>query len=389
MIYLDHAATTPLHPEVAAVMYDVMQKCYGNPSTTYTIGREARELLENARKQVADLICAQPEEIIFTSGGTESDFLALWGVVCSHKEQGSKKGRGSHIITSSIEHHAVLNNSANLAKYLDCTVTYLPVDGDGLIDPADVKQAIRSDTTLISIMHANNEIGTIEPIEEIASIAREEGVPFHIDAVQTVGHIPVDVNKLGVDLLSLSGHKFYGPKGVGALYVRQGTPFTSLLQGGGQERGYRSGTENLPGIVGLGKAAVIAQRDMEKEQQRLEKLRDALIKGIEEQIPGARLNGHRTKRLPHNVNFAFPNIEGESLLLGLDLQGIAVSSGSACSTGSEEPSHVLRALGGLPDQYLNGAIRMTLGRSNTEEDITTVIEALATLVKKLNQLFSS
>lgn len=382
MIYLDHAATTPLHPEVVAVVYDVMQKCYGNPSTPYTIGREAKELLENARKQVAGLICARPEEIIFTSGGTESDFLALWGVVCSHK------GRGSHIITSSIEHHAVLNNSASLAKQLDCTVTYLPVGSDGLIDPDDVKRAIKSDTALISIMHANNEIGTIEPVTEIASIAQEEGVPFHVDAVQSVGHIPVDVNELGVDLLSLSGHKFYGPKGVGALYVRQGTPFTSLLQGGGQEKGYRSGTENIPGIVGLGQAAVIAQRDMDKEKQRLEKMRDALIKGIEEQIPGARLNGHRTKRLPHNVNFAFPNIEGESLLLGLDLQGIAISSGSACSTGSEEPSHVLRALG-LPDQYLSGAVRLSLGRSNTEEDIPTVIEALANLVQKLSQLFSS
>lgn len=382
MIYLDHAATTPVHPEVAAVVQDVMSNCFGNPSTLHAIGREARGLLDKARQQVADLICARPEEIFFTSGGTEADFLALWGVVCS------RKGRGSHIITSSIEHHAVLNNCAYLAELFDCRVTYLPVDGAGMVDPDDVRRAIERETALISIMHANNEVGTIEPVEEIAAIAREEGIPFHVDAVQTVGHLPIDVNRLGVDLLSLSGHKFYGPKGVGALYVRQGTPFTAVLRGGGQERGYRSGTENIPGIAGLGQAADIARCDLEEETQRLQRLRDALIQGIEERIPGARLNGHRTRRLPHNVNFSFPDVEGESLVLGLDLQGIAVSSGSACSSGTGEPSHVLRSLG-LPESYLNGAVRMTLGRANTEEDIPVVIEALEGLVRKLGWLFSA
>jgi cysteine desulfurase len=270
------------------------------------------------------------------------------------------------------------------AEHLDCSVSYLPVDSDGLIDPDDVKQAIRKDTALISIMHANNEVGTIEPVSEIAAIARDNGVPFHVDAVQSVGHIPIDVDQLGVDILSLSGHKFYGPKGVGALYVRKGTPFAPPLRGGGQERDYRSGTENIPGIVGLGQAAVIAQRDMGAEMGRLEGMRDALIRGIEEQIPGARLNGHRKNRLPHNVNIAFAGIEGESLVVGLDLFGIAISSGSACSTGDEEPSHVLRSLG-LPDQYLNGAIRLSLGRTNAEEDISFVIEKLSGLVHKLTQ----
>ncbi len=379
MIYLDHAATTPVHHEVAAIMCDVMNNCFGNPSSPYAIGREAKGLLEKARKEVAGLICARPEEIFFTSGGTESDNLALWGVVCSHK------GRGSHIITSSIEHHAVLNTCACLAEHLDCSVTYLPVDSDGLVDPDDVRRAIKKETALISIMHANNEVGTIEPVAEIASIARENGIPFHVDAVQTVGHIPLDVKQLGVDLLSLSGHKFYGPKGVGTLYVRRGTPFAPPLRGGGQEGGYRSGTQNLPGIAGLGQAAVIAQRDMDAELQRLEKMRDALIRGIEEEIPGVRLNGHRQYRLPHNVNFAFDNIEGESLLWGLDLAGIAVSAGSACSSGTGEPSHVLRSLG-LPEHYLNGAIRLSLGRSNAEEDIPFVIETLSSLVRKLSQL---
>jgi cysteine desulfurase len=378
MIYLDHAATTPVHPDVAKAVYDVMNNHHGNPSSMYSVGREAKDLLEKAREQVAGLICADPEEMFFTSGGTESDNLALWGVVCS------RKGQGSHIITSSIEHHAVLNSCAYLAEHLDCSVSYLPVDSDGLIDPDDVKQAIRKDTALISIMHANNEVGTIEPVSEIAAIARDNGVPFHVDAVQSVGHIPIDVDQLGVDILSLSGHKFYGPKGVGALYVRKGTPFAPPLRGGGQERDYRSGTENIPGIVGLGQAAVIAQRDMGAEMGRLEGMRDALIRGIEEQIPGARLNGHRKNRLPHNVNIAFAGIEGESLVVGLDLFGIAISSGSACSTGDEEPSHVLRSLG-LPDQYLNGAIRLSLGRTNAEEDIPFVIEKLFGLVHKLSQ----
>lgn len=379
MIYLDHAATTPVHPDVAKAIYDVLNNSFGNPSSSYAVGREAKDLLEKARGQVASLICAAPDEIYFTSGGTESDNLALWGVVCS------REGQSSHIITSSIEHHAVLKTCAFLAEHFDCSVTYLPVDSNGIIDPDDVKQAIRHDTALISIMHANNEVGSIQPVAEIAAIAREEGIPFHVDAVQAVGHVPLDVNQLGVDLLSLSGHKFYGPKGVGALYVRQGTPFTPPLRGGGQERDYRSGTENIPGIVGLGQAAVIAQHNMESELRHLKKMRDALIQGIEEEIPGARLNGHRQLRLPHNVNFAFAGIEGESLVLGLDLLGIAISSGSACSTGDGEPSHVLRALG-LPDQYINGAIRISLGRSNTEEDIPLIIEKLSGLVYKLTQL---
>lgn len=382
MIYFDHAATTPVHPEVITAVNDVLQKHYGNPSSLHTRGRETKELLETARGQVASLIGAQPNEVFFTSGGTESDNLALWGVICTQKEQ------GLHIITSSIEHDAVLNSCIFLEKQLGCQVTYLPVDHNGMVDPEEVRRAIRKNTALISIMHANNEIGTIEPVAEIGSIAQDNGVLFHVDAVQTVGHIPVNVEKLKVDLLSLSGHKFYAPKGVGALYIRKGTPFSTPLRGGGQERGYRSGTENIPGIVGLGRAAAIAQRDMETEMQRLKRLRDALIQGIEAEIPGARLNGHRKYRLPHNVNFTFGDIEGESVLWGLDLLGIAVSSGSACSSGTEEPSHVLRSIG-VPEQYLNGAVRISLGRSNSEEEISFVIETLSSLVHKLRQLAPS
>ncbi|HAA89033.1 MAG: Cysteine desulfurase IscS [Thermoanaerobacterales bacterium 50_218] len=374
-VYLDHAATTPLHPEVSSLMGEFMREIFGNPSSLHSFGREARKWMEEARQKVANLIGASAEEIVFTSGGTEADNLAILGVALSRSE------KGRHIITSSIEHHAVLDTCKFLAKK-GFEVTFLPVDRYGIIDPDDVRKAIRKDTILITIMHANNEIGTIEPIEEIGKIARDHGIIFHTDAVQTAGKIPVDVNTLNVDLLSLSAHKIYGPKGVGALYVRKGVRLEPILHGGGQERKYRSGTENTIGIVGFGKAAEIAARDLDQEFSRTKRLRDKLIRGIFEKIPDVRLNGHLKQRLPHNANFSFFGVEGESLILSLDLQGIAASSGSACSSRSLQPSHVLAALG-LPYEWIHGSVRMTLGRTNTESDIDYVLEVLPDIVARL------
>ncbi len=374
-VYLDHAATTPLHPEVSSLMSEFMKEVFGNPSILHSFGREARKWVEEARQKVADLIGASAEEIVFTSGGTEADNLAILGVAWS------RSAKGKHLITSSIEHHAVLETCKFLARN-GFEVTFLPVDGDGIIDPDDVRKAIRKDTIMITIMHANNEIGTIEPIEEIGKIARDHGIIFHTDAVQTAGKIPVDVNALNVDLLSLSAHKIYGPKGVGALYVRKGVKLEPILHGGGQERKYRSGTENTIGIVGFGKAAEIAARDLDQESSRTKRLRDKLIQGILGKIPDVRLNGHLEQRLPNNTNFSFFGVEGESLILSLDLQGIAASSGSACSSHSLQPSHVLAALG-LPYEWIHGSVRMTLGRSNTESDIDYVLEVLPDIVARL------
>jgi len=377
-IYLDYAATTPTHPEVVKTMLPYFTDAFGNPSTIYSYGQEAKGAIEEARSKVADLIGAQSEEIVFTSGGTEADNFALEGVAFA------KEPKGNHIITNSIEHHAVIET----CKFLErrgFRVTYLPVDEYGLVDPGDVKRAIIDKTILISVMQANNEVGTIEPIAEIGRITKEAGIYFHTDAVQTVGHIPVNVNELGVDLLSMSAHKLYGPKGVGALYVRKGTKLIPFMHGGEQERRRRASTENVPGLVGFGKAAELAQQEMTEEAERLTYLRDQLIEGLLERIDHIRLNGHPIKRLPNNVNISVDYVEGESMLLNLDLEGICASTGSACSSSSLEPSHVLLALGLSPEQA-HGSLRFSLGRWTTEEEIGRVLEVLPKIVSKLRDM---
>jgi cysteine desulfurase len=377
-IYLDHAATTPTRPEVVKAMLPYFTDAFGNPSSIYSYGKEARGAVEEARTKVAELIGARSEEIIFTSGGTEADNYALKGVAYANER------KGNHIITTSIEHHAVLE----VCKFLEgrgFRITHLPVDKYGLVDPGDVKKAITGKTILISVMHANNEVGTIEPMEEIGKIAREAGVYFHTDAVQTVGHIPVNVDKLKVDLLAISAHKFHGPKGVGALYVRKGTRLIPFMHGGGQEKRRRAGTENVSAIVGLGKAVELAGREMGKEAERLAYLRDKLIKGLMEKIDHIRLNGHPMTRLPNNVNVSTDFVEGESLLLSLDLEGICASTGSACSSASLEPSHVLLALG-VPAEQAHGSLRFTLGRENTELDVERVLEVLPGIVTRLRAM---
>ncbi|OIP27167.1 MAG: cysteine desulfurase NifS [Dehalococcoidia bacterium CG2_30_46_9] len=377
-IYLDHAATTPTHPEVVKAMLPYFTGAFGNPSSIYSYGQEARAVIEEARAKVAELIYARSEEIVFTSGGTEADNFALEGIAYANEH------KGNHIITTSIEHHAVLE----ACKFLErrgFRITYLPVDGYGLVDPQAVKKAITTKTILISVMHANNEVGTIEPIGEISKIAREVGICFHTDAVQTVGHIPVNVDELGVDMLSVSAHKFYGPKGVGALYIRKGTRLVPFMHGGEQEKRRRAGTENVPAIVGFGRAAELARQEMSKEAERLTNLRDKLIKGLLEQIDHIRLNGHPTKRLPNNVNVSVDFVEGESMLLNLDLEGICASTGSACSSSSLEPSHVLLALGLSPEQA-HGSLRFSLGKENTEEDMGRVLKVLPGIVAKLRAM---
>jgi cysteine desulfurase len=374
-VYLDHAGTTPLHPEVYSLMCEFMKNTFGNPSSIHSFGREAKKWVDEARQQVADLIGSEAGEIIFTSGGTEADNLAIIGAAAARHK------KGNHIITSSIEHPAVLNTCKHLAK-IGFEVTFLPVDQYGLVNPEELCKAIRPETILISIMHANNEIGTIEPIDELSKIAREHGVLFHTDAVQTTGKIPVNVNALGVDLLTLSSHKIYGPKGVGALYKRKGVRLQPVVYGGGQESNSRSGTENTIGIVGFGKAAEIAARDLDSELNRIRELRDKLVQGIKERIPDVKYNGHPERRLPHNVNFSFSYVEGESMLLSLDMKGIAASSGSACSSSNLQPSHVLTAIG-LPYELIHGSLRMTLGRMNNAADIDYVLEVLPGVVSKL------
>jgi len=377
-IYLDHAATTPTRPEVVKAMLPYFTDAFGNASSIYSYGREARGAVEEARIKVAELIGARGEEVIFTSGGTEADNYALKGVAYANER------KGNHIITTSIEHHAVLEVCRFLGRRR-FQITYLPVDKYGLVDPDDVKRAITDKTILISVMHANNQVGTIEPVEEIGKIAREAGVYFHIDAVQTLGHIPVDVDELKVDLLAISAHKLYGPKGVGALYVRKGTRLVSFMHGGEQEKRRRAGTENVPAIVGLGRAVELAGQEMGKEVERLAYLRDKLIKGLVEKIDHIRLNGHPTRRLPNNVNVSVDFVEGESLLLNLDLEGICASTGSACSSASLEPSHVLLALG-LPAEQAHGSLRFTLGRENTEADVEQVLEVLPGIVARLRAM---
>lgn len=377
-IYLDHNATTPLHPEVLEAMLPYYKEAFGNPSTIYSFGQETRKATDEARETVANLIGASPEEIIFTSGGTEADNLALKGVPAALEK------KGKHIITSSIEHHAVLST----LKYLEkrgYQVSFLPVDEHGWLDPGEVEEAITSQTVLISVMYANNEVGTIEPISEIGEIAQKAGIYLHTDAVQTIGKIKVNVDDLKVDLLSLSAHKFYGPKGVGALYVRKGTRIYPLLHGGYQERRRRAGTENVAGIVGLGKAAEIAPKEMVQQSRRESNLRDRLEKMIRENINHCQLNGHPTQRLPNTLNISFEFIEGESLILNLDLKGIAASTGSACTSGSLEPSHVLMAMGVAPE-IAQGSIRFSLGRDNRKEDIDYTVENLVEIVTRLREM---
>lgn len=377
-VYLDHAATTPALPEVAAVMNQYLTEIFGNPSSLHAFGQEARRALDSARDSVAKAIGADPSEIYFTSGGTESDNLALIGVTTAMSHQ------GDHIITTAIEHHAVLSTCTALQSR-GFRVTLLPVDDFGLVSPDDLRKAITDKTILISIMHANNEIGTIEPIGELTEIAKESGIPFHTDAVQTVGHIPVSAKKMGVDLLSLAAHKFYGPKGIGALFVRRGTRINPIIFGGAQERERRAGTENVPGVLGMAKALEIAVSEMDERSSHESVLRDRLVAELMQRIPDLKLNGHPTLRLPNNANLSVARVEGESMLLNLDMQGIAVSSGSACSSGALEPSHVLRALG-LPFALAQASLRFSLGRSNADADIDRIIETLPPIVSRLRSI---
>ena len=377
-IYLDNAATTAVSPEVLTAMLPYFTECYGNPSSIHSTGRDAHKAVDAARRQVAAAINADPSEIYFTAGGSESDNWAIKGTAFA------KRDKGNHIITTAIEHHAVLHTCQWLEKQ-GFEVTYLPVDENGLVSVEDVEKAITDKTILISVMAANTEIGTIEPIAEIGALARSRGILFHTDAVQAVGAIPLDVKAMNIDMLSMSGHKFHGPKGIGALYIRKGVRLDTLIAGGAQERGKRAGTENLPGIVGIGKAIEIATRDMEANAARMTALRDKLIHGILESIPDVRLNGHPTRRLPNNVNVSVRYIEGEALLLRLDLAGIAGSSGSACTSGSLDPSHVLLAIG-LPHEIAHGSLRLTLGTDTTEADIDEVLDKLPGIVKNLRDM---
>jgi len=377
-IYLDYAATTPTHPDVVKAMLPYFTETFGNPSSIYSYGQEAKGVIEKARAKVADFIGARDEEIVFTSGGTESDNFAIKSVAFANES------KGNHIITSSIEHHAVLETCKFLGRK-GFLATYLPVNEYGLVDPGDVKKVITDKTILVSVMHANNEVGTIEPIAEIGKITKEAGIYFHTDAVQTVGHIPVDVDVLGVDLLSISAHKLYGPKGVGALYIRKGTKLLPFMHGGEQEWRRRASTENVPGIVGFGKAVELAQHDMGQEAERLTYLRAQLVKGLLERIDHVRLNGHPVMRLPNNANVSIDYVEGESMVLNLDLEGICVSTGSACSSSSLEPSHVLLAMG-LSHEQAHGSLRFTLGKWTTEEEMGRVLEVLPRIVAKLRAM---
>lgn len=379
LIYADNAATTRTNDDVVKAMLPYFSEIYGNPSTLYSKGREARRAVEAARSQVAHLINADPQEVIFTSGGTESDNTALRGIMHSRASKGKKK-----LITTAIEHHAILH-TADALKAEGFEIVLLPVDKYGMVSPEQVEQAIDDNTALVSVMMANNEIGTIEPIAEIGKICREKGVIFHTDAVQAVGHIPVDVKAMNIDLLSLSGHKFYGPKGIGALYVRRGVLMPAFITGGGQERKIRSGTENVPAIVGLGVAAQIAEKTMQDDIRRISALRDDLIRKVTERIPYASLTGHPTDRLPGTASFTIECIEGESLILRLDNAGVCASTGSACSTGSLDPSHVLMAIG-LPHEIAHGSLRLSLGHDISQQDVDNIVEKLVEVVEKLRDM---
>jgi len=378
-IYLDHAATTAVDPRVVEAMLPYFSSAYSNPSSPYRFAERARGTLKEARARVADILGAKPSEILFTGCGTESDNLALRGVAFA------RRGRGKHIITTPIEHHAVGHTCEQLSHEFGFRVTYVPVDRWGLVDPEAIGRAITPETVLISMMYANNEIGTIEPIAEIGEIARARGIPFHTDAVQAGGSLNLRVDELNVDLMALSGHKFYAPKGVGVLYVREGTSLLPTQTGGGQERHLRAGTENVPYIVGLARALELAYEGLDTEVARLTALRERLIRGVLERIPDAYLTGHPVQRLPNSASFVFAGVEGESILLRLDLAGVAASSGSACTSGSEGPSHVLTALG-LETALARGSLRLTLGRENTAADVDYVLEVLPGIVHKLREI---
>ncbi len=377
-IYLDYNATTPVDPRVVEAMIPYLKEHFHNPSSVYSGAKETKKAIEEAREKIASLIGASPKEIIFTGGGSEADNHAIKGVAFAFQE------KGKHIITSSIEHHAVLHACQFLEK-IGFEVTYLPVDKYGIVHPHSLRKAIRDDTILVTIMMANNEIGTIEPIKELAEVTHEKNVLFHTDAVQAVGKIPVNVKELGVDLLSLSAHKFYGPKGVGALYIRRGVKIHPLIHGGGQERGRRAGTENVAGIVGAGKAAEIAMEEMEEEERKIRPLRDRLERELVKRIPEVIVNGHPEKRLYNTLNICVKYIEGEGMLALLDFYGISASSGSACTSGSLEPSHVLLAIG-LPHEIAHGSLRFSFGKYNTDEDVDKVIEVLPGIVERLRAM---
>ncbi len=377
-VYLDNAATTKVRPEVVEAMLPYFTEIYGNASAVYDFGQKCKQAIEDARETIGSSIGTKASNIYFTAGGSESDNWALKGVAEAYKD------KGKHIITTKIEHHAILHTCAYLEQQ-GYEVTYLDVDADGLVSPEDVKKAIRSDTILISVMFANNEIGTIEPIEEIGAIAHEHGILFHTDAVQAYAQVPIDVEKMHIDLLSASGHKLNGPKGIGFLYIRQGLKLKSFIHGGAQERKRRAGTENVPGIVGLGKAVEIAMATMDERIKKESELRDYLIARIEDEIPFAKLNGHRVKRLPNNINFCFRFIEGESMLIMLDMAGICGSSGSACTSGSLDPSHVLLAIG-LPHEIAHGSLRLTLSDEITKEQLDYVVDHLKEIVAKLRSM---
>ena len=378
IIYFDNAATTPIRPEVYDAMRPYIESCYGNPSSVYKLARESKKAIDLARKQVADAINADSGEIFFTGCGSESDNWAIKGVALALKD------KGKHIITTNIEHHAILHTCEFLEEN-GYEVTYIPVDEYGMVSADDIKKAIRPDTILVSVMTANNEIGTIEPIKEIGAVCREKGVYFHTDAVQAVGHIKIDVKEMNIDLLSLSGHKIGAPKGIGALYIRKGVKIKNLIHGGQQEKGKRAGTENVIGIAALGKAIELAVSEMEDTTERLKYLREKIINGVLKNIEYSRLNGHPEERLPGNVNISFEFIEGESMLLMLDAKGICASSGSACTSGSLDPSHVLLAIG-LPHEKAHGSLRISLGYQNTEEEVDKLLEVLPPIVQRLREM---
>lgn len=375
-IYLDHAATTALDRRVLEAMIPYFTTEYGNASSIYTLGRHAMQAIDGARESVAEILNCRPTELIFTGGGSESDNLALKGLAFTAQK------KGKHIITTPIEHHAVLHTCQYLERF-GFTTTYLPVDHYGRVDPDDVARAMTDETILVSVMYANNEVGTIEPIAEIGRMCRARKIPFHVDAVQAAGSLSLDVAALNVDLLSLSAHKFYGPKGVGVLYARQGVRLLPQLQGGSQERGKRAGTENVAGIVGAATALRLAYEDLPETQPRIQALRDRLIEGVLA-LPGSALSGHPSERLPNNASFVFEGIEGESILLSLDLLGFAASTGSACTSGSVDPSHVLLAMG-FPEEQARGTLRLTLGKENTSEDVEAFLSALPGILAKLKE----
>ena len=378
-VYLDNAATTMVRKEVVDAMIPAFTTYYGNPSSLHEFAREAEQLLDSARKDVAAVIGAKPEEIVFTGGGSESDNMALRGAVAANKK------KGKHVVTTAVEHHAVLYTLQAMEREGLIDLTILPVDEFAIVSPESVASALRDDTVLVSIMFANNEVGTINPIGEIGKICRDKGVLFHTDAVQATGHVPIDVVKMNIDLLSVSAHKFHGPKGVGVLYIRKGVRIPSLIIGGGQEKKRRAGTENVPGIVGLATALKLASEHMAENAVRIGALRDKLLSGIAERIPDVKLNGHPTLRLPNNVNYSMRESEGESILLMLDINGIAASSGSACTSGSLDPSHVLLAMG-LPHEIAHGSLRLTLSEFTTEEEIDYALDLLPQIVQRLRDM---